>query len=58
MTIISPGTKIGHGVVISSGSVVFGEIPDCAIIRGNPAEIIKFREKEVFWKLYNDGKFA
>jgi len=30
----------------------------CAIIRGNPAEVIKYRDKEIFWKLYNEGKFA
>lgn len=46
--VIAPGVKIAHGVIISSGSVVFGEVLDCAIIRGNPAEIIKFRDKEVF----------
>lgn len=55
---IAPGAKIGHGVVISSGSVVFGEVPDCAIMRGNPAEIIKYRDEKIFWKLYNEGKFA
>lgn len=55
---IAPGVKIGHGVIVSSGAVVFGEIPDCAIIRGNPAEVIKYRDKEIFWKLYNEGKFV
>jgi acetyltransferase-like isoleucine patch superfamily enzyme len=55
---IAPGAKIGHGVIISSGSVVFGDIPDCAIIRGNSAEIIKYRDKEMFWKLYNEGRFS
>lgn len=55
---IAPGAKIGHGVIISSGSVVFGDIPDCAIIRGNPAEIIKYRDKEVFWKLHKEERFA
>jgi len=55
---IAPGSKIGHGVIISSGSVVFGDVPDCAIIRGNPAEVIKFRDEEVFWKLYQERKFA
>ncbi len=54
---IAPGTKIGDGVIISSGAVVFGEIPPCAIIRGNPAKIIGYRHKDVFNKLYSEGKF-
>lgn len=53
---IAPGVKIGHGVVISSGAIVFGEIPDCAIVRGNPAVVIKYRDKELFWKLYKERK--
>lgn len=55
---IARGVKIGHGVVISSGSVVFGKVPDCAIVRGNPAEIVKYRDKEIFWKLYKEGKLT
>lgn len=54
---IAPGASIGNGVIVSSGSVVFGDIPDCAIIRGNPAEIIKYRDKKIFYSLYRAGKF-
>ena len=54
---IAPGVSIGNGVIVSSGSVVFGDIPDCAIIRGNPAEIIKYRDKEIFYSLYSAGNF-
>lgn len=54
---IAPGAEIGKGVIIAAGSVVFGKIPDYAIIRGNPAEVIKFRDKRVFDKLYLDGAF-
>ena len=53
---IAPGTKIGNGVIISSGAVVFGEVPDCAIVRGNPAEIVGYRDKEIFNRLYKEGK--
>ena len=55
---IAPGVKVGHGVIISTGSVVFGEVPDCAIVRGNPAEVIGYRNKKVFWNLYSEEKFA
>lgn len=40
---ICPGVKIGRGVVIAMGSVVTKEVPDLAIVGGNPAKIIKFR---------------
>lgn len=54
---IAPGSKIGNGVIISSGAVVFGEIPSCAIIRGNPAVVIGYRDVEVFDRLYKAGMF-
>lgn len=42
--IILPGCKlIGTGVVIGAGSVVTKDVPDYAIVGGNPAKIIKFR---------------
>ncbi len=36
-------TKIGSGVIIGSGSVVTKDIPDNAIVGGNPAKVIRFR---------------
>ncbi len=43
--IICPGTKIGNGVIIGAGSVVRGNIPDYAVVAGNPAQIVKYRGK-------------
>lgn len=34
---------IGHGAVIACGSVVVKNVPDYAIVGGNPAKIIKYR---------------
>lgn len=43
--IILPGCKhIGHGAIIGAGSVVTKDVPDYAIMGGNPAKIIKFRK--------------
>jgi acetyltransferase-like isoleucine patch superfamily enzyme len=40
---ILPNVKIGNGVVVGSGSVVTKNIPDYAVVVGNPAKIIKYR---------------
>jgi len=43
--IILPGCKrIGKGVIVGAGSVVTKDIPDYAIVGGNPAKVIKYRE--------------
>ena len=49
-TIITCGCKtIGTGAVIGAGSVVTHNIPDNAIVAGNPARIIRYRHsKEIF----------
>ena len=45
--IILPGCKhIGTGVIVGAGSVVTKDIPDYAIVGGNPAKIIKYRNEE------------
>lgn len=54
---ISPGAEIEDGVIISTGSVVFGHIPRCAIIRGNPAQIVGYRDINMFNLLEKEGKF-
>ena len=45
--IILPGCKrIGHGAVIGAGSVVTKDVPNWAIIGGNPAQIIRYRKTD------------
>ena len=52
-----PGTHIGEGAIIQGGAVVHGEIPPFAIAGGNPAKVFKYRNKEHFLKLKNEGKY-
>ena len=41
--IVLGGARIGHGAVISAGSVVHGNVPPYAIVAGNPAAIVCYR---------------
>lgn len=40
---ICPNVKIGNGVIIAMSTVVTKDIPDFAIVGGNPAKIIRYR---------------
>lgn len=42
-TIVLDGVTIGSGAVVGAGSVVTRDVPDNAIVAGNPARLIKSR---------------
>lgn len=44
--IILPGVTIGTGAIIGAAAVVTKDVPDYAIVGGNPAKIIKFRNNQ------------
>lgn len=54
---ICPGVTIHEGAIVAMGSVVTKDVPFCAVVGGNPARIIKFRDKERFERLKSDGAF-
>lgn len=55
--IVLGGVTIGEGAIIQAGSVVVKDIPECAIAGGHPAKVFKFRDKEHYYKLKDQGKF-
>lgn len=44
--LILPGVKIGNGAVIGAGAVVAKDVPDYAVVVGNPGRIVKYRFDE------------
>lgn len=51
---IMAGVNIGDGAIIAAGSVVSKDVPKYAIVGGNPAKIIKYRDAVKFEKLLRD----
>lgn len=43
-SVILPGVTINIGAVIAAGTIVTKDVPPYAIVAGNPAKIIKYRE--------------
>lgn len=56
--IILPGVHIGKGAVIGAGAVVSKSIPACAVCVGNPAKIIKYRDKDKFYELDENNLYV
>lgn len=55
--LIMGGVEIGEGAIVAAGSVVTKDVPPYAIVGGNPAKVIKYRDKEHFLKLKEEKKF-
>lgn len=47
---ILPGVTIGENAVVGAGAVVTKDVPDNAIVVGNPARVIKYLDAEKFAK--------
>ena len=54
---ITGNTTIGEGAIIAAGSVVCKDVPPFAIVGGNPAKIIKYRNIEHYTRLKEQNKF-
>ena len=45
--IVMPGSKIGVGVIVGTGSTVSGKLPNFTLATGRPAVIV---DEDIFWK--------
>ncbi len=52
---ILPGVTIGEGAIIGLGAVVRQNVPPCAIVMGNTARIVGYRDKEHYFARKNSG---
>ncbi len=53
---IMAGVNIGDGAVIAAGAVVVKDVPSCAVVGGNPAKVLKYRDQQKYEQLLNDNK--
>ena len=44
--LIMPGVNIGDGAIIAAGAIVTRDVEPYAVVGGNPARVIKYRNKE------------
>lgn len=52
---ILPGVTVGEGAIIGLGAVVRQDVPACAIVVGNPARVVGYRDKDRYDSLKNSG---
>lgn len=45
--IVMPGSQIGVGVIVGTGSMVSGKLPNFTLATGRPAEVV---DEDIFWK--------
>jgi acetyltransferase-like isoleucine patch superfamily enzyme len=55
---IVPGVSIGEGSIVGLGAVVTKSFPECSIIGGNPARLLKERDRQHYLELISKKRIA
>lgn len=50
------GVTVGEGAIVGMHAVVTKDVPPLAVVAGNPAKIIKYRDRETYERLKAEGK--
>ena len=53
--IVAPGVRIGEGAVVGVGAVVVRDVPALAVVGGNPAKILKYRDRYKYERIKGEG---
>jgi len=57
VTILPTVKRVGDGAVIAAGAVVTKDVPDFAIVAGNPAKVLKYRFPEEIQRRVRESKW-
>ena len=56
--VVVGNVTVGEGAIIGAGAVVCGDVPPLAIVGGNPARVLKYRDRDHYFKLKAEGRFC